>query len=247
MNRDLILSPVQPEDPRLSLDDRALVAASRNAFPIVAGRSQRRDRAGLLAGGAVALLLGGITFLTMSGGRDAEPHHAAVRLSPVAVPAPVEPVAVPSPLAAAPADMPLAAPAAAPQLAQAPAPVMVFDASVPASSAPSTPHATPSVGPAKTRGGPELNENDAFAARLADGGVETASATRLVDPANTITQGTLIAAILETAIDSDLPGYVRAVVSQDVRSFDGSRVLIPRSSRLIGQYKSGLAAGQTRA
>jgi type IV secretion system protein VirB10 len=53
--------------------------------------------------------------------------------------------------------------------------------------------------------------------------------------------------VLETAIDSDLPGYVRAVVSQDVRSFDGARVLIPRSSRLIGQYKSGVASGQTRA
>jgi type IV secretion system protein VirB10 len=37
------------------------------------------------------------------------------------------------------------------------------------------------------------------------------------------------------------------VVSRDVRSFDGSKVLIPRSSRLIGQYKSGLQAGQTRA
>jgi type IV secretion system protein VirB10 len=69
----------------------------------------------------------------------------------------------------------------------------------------------------------------------------------MADPANTVTQGTLIPAILETAIDSDLPGYVRAVVSQDVRSFDGSRVLIPRSTRLIGQYKSGLSAGQTRA
>ena len=62
-----------------------------------------------------------------------------------------------------------------------------------------------------------------------------------------MTQGTLIPAVLETAIDTDLPGYVRAVVSRDVRSFDGSKVLIPRSSRLIGQYKSGLADGQTRA
>jgi type IV secretory pathway VirB10-like protein len=40
---------------------------------------------------------------------------------------------------------------------------------------------------------------------------------------------------------------VRAVVTQDIRSFDGSQVVVPRSSRLIGQYKSGLAAGQTRA
>ena len=56
----------------------------------------------------------------------------------------------------------------------------------------------------------------------------------------------MIAAVLETAIDSDLPGYARAVVSRDVRSFDGGRILVPRSSRLIGQYKSGLSAGQKR-
>ena len=37
------------------------------------------------------------------------------------------------------------------------------------------------------------------------------------------------------------------MVSQDVRSFDGSRILIPRSSRLIGEYKASSTAGQRRA
>ena len=37
------------------------------------------------------------------------------------------------------------------------------------------------------------------------------------------------------------------MVSRDVRSFDGSTVLIPRGSRVIGQYRSGLAQGQSRA
>jgi type IV secretion system protein VirB10 len=37
------------------------------------------------------------------------------------------------------------------------------------------------------------------------------------------------------------------VVSADVRGFDGTRVMIPRSSRLIGQYRSGMTAGQKRA
>jgi type IV secretion system protein VirB10 len=74
-----------------------------------------------------------------------------------------------------------------------------------------------------------------------------AHSTRLADPASTVMQGTLIPAVLETAIDTDIPGYVRAVVSQDVRSFDGSKVLIPRSSRLIGEYKGVSQAGQRRA
>ena len=44
---------------------------------------------------------------------------------------------------------------------------------------------------------------------------------------------------METALDSSLPGQTRAVVSEDVFSFDGSRLLIPRGSRLIGRYRSG--------
>lgn len=32
-----------------------------------------------------------------------------------------------------------------------------------------------------------------------------------------------------------------------MRSFDGKRVLIPRSSRLVGQYQSGVQQGQRRA
>jgi len=42
--------------------------------------------------------------------------------------------------------------------------------------------------------------------------------------------------VLETAINSDLPGYTRAIVSRDIRSFDGTNILVPRGSRLIGQY-----------
>jgi type IV secretion system protein VirB10 len=64
--------------------------------------------------------------------------------------------------------------------------------------------------------------------------------TRLAEPANTVAQGTLIPAVLETAIDSDVPGYVRAVVSQDVRSFDGSKILIPRSASQAGQRRAYL-------
>jgi type IV secretion system protein VirB10 len=62
-----------------------------------------------------------------------------------------------------------------------------------------------------------------------------------------IPQGFVIPAVLETAIDSDLPGSIRAVVSRDVRGFDGAQVLIPRGSKLIGQYRSAAAIGQTRA
>lgn len=90
-------------------------------------------------------------------------------------------------------------------------------------------------------------DNDAFAARVSSGDVPAARAGSLRNPKTTVPQGALIAAVLETAIDSDLPGFVRAVVSRDVLSFDGTRVLIPRGSRLVGQYRSEVALGQSRA
>ena len=43
----------------------------------------------------------------------------------------------------------------------------------------------------------------------------------------TITEGTVIPAIMETAINSQLPGLVRALNSADVYSHDGSQLLIP--------------------
>jgi type IV secretion system protein VirB10 len=63
----------------------------------------------------------------------------------------------------------------------------------------------------------------------------------------TVPKGTIVAAVLETALDSSRAGGVRAIVSRDVRSFDGSRVLIPRGSRLYGEYAADVSAGQNRA
>jgi len=56
----------------------------------------------------------------------------------------------------------------------------------------------------------------------------------------------LIRADLLTAIQSDLPGNVSAIVREDVWSFDGRRVLIPAGTKLIGDYRSGITRGQTR-
>jgi type IV secretion system protein VirB10 len=76
---------------------------------------------------------------------------------------------------------------------------------------------------------------------------ERVTASRLINPALTVPKGTIVAAVLETALDSSRAGGVRAIVSRDVRSFDGSRVLIPRGSRLYGEYAADVSAGQKRA
>ncbi|TPW27064.1 conjugal transfer protein [Martelella alba] len=68
----------------------------------------------------------------------------------------------------------------------------------------------------------------------------------IANPANTVMQGTMIQAALETAINTDLPGAIRAITTEDVHSFDGSRVLIPRGSHVVGAYSDDIVLGQRR-
>ncbi|MEC7760748.1 MAG: TrbI/VirB10 family protein [Pseudomonadota bacterium] len=68
----------------------------------------------------------------------------------------------------------------------------------------------------------------------------------IANPSNAVVQGTMIQAVMETALDSTLPGPTRAIVSEDVYSYDGSQLLIPRGSRLIGRYQSGADIAQKR-
>ncbi len=66
------------------------------------------------------------------------------------------------------------------------------------------------------------------------------------DRSTTIAQGKLITAVLETAINTELPGFVRGIVSRDVYGESGNDVLIPRGSRLFGSYSSQVQRGQAR-
>ena len=74
----------------------------------------------------------------------------------------------------------------------------------------------------------------------------TVSATNIGSLDDIVTEGTFIHAVLETAINSDLPGNLRAIISEPVYSANGANILIPRGSRLIGEYKSNLLMGQSR-
>lgn len=78
-------------------------------------------------------------------------------------------------------------------------------------------------------------------------GSERVTASRFANPSRTVPKGTVIPAVLETALDSTRPGAVRALVQRDIRGFDGTRVLVPRGSRVYGEYTADLAAGQKRA
>lgn len=85
-----------------------------------------------------------------------------------------------------------------------------------------------------------------FLAAAANLGDRSAKARNIERIDALVPEGTLIPGILETAIVSDLPGQIRAIVSDDVYSFDGRRVLIPTGTRLIGEYQSEVVRGQKR-
>ncbi|CAN5444554.1 type IV secretion system protein VirB10 [soil metagenome] len=171
----------------------------------------------------------------------------------VGMPPPL-PLPLPPSGAYVPVSGPRTAPSAGDLLARRRAPAMVIDLGGPgertqlaqATIGAPTPGAAAGAAVGSPQG-PQLNESEEFAERVGDQAPERARATTLRNLSALAPQGTIIPGVLETAINSDLPGFTRAVVSRDVLSFDGKAVLIPRGSRLIGQYKSAVALGQSRA
>lgn len=64
----------------------------------------------------------------------------------------------------------------------------------------------------------------------------------------TLAAGSVIAGSLITGLNSDLPGFVTAQVTENIYdSATGRTLLLPQGSRLIGSYDSVIAFGQSRA
>lgn len=181
-----------------------------------------------------------------------------VRTAPPVVPLYLPPEPVPTPVPAAtiapPAPPPPApAPPRPPQIIYVPQPVRA----APSITEPVAPRAQDSTTPAlvydastadgPTPGAAGLGAVDGASAGGAPAVASAARARRLSNRATTVAQGTLIPAVLESALDSTRPGPARALVTRNVRGADGSRVIIPRGSRLFGDYRADLAAGQNRA
>jgi type IV secretion system protein VirB10 len=72
-------------------------------------------------------------------------------------------------------------------------------------------------------------------------------ASKLAHPDYTLSAGEMISATLETAINSELPGMVKAIVSKDVYSSTGKKLLIPKGSIAIGQFSAEVKKSQSRA
>ncbi len=212
----------------------------------------------------VGAVLAGLLLFTVLDARRRSPAAPAVRVrasdrlqTPAAPPplfvppAPVPRVVVPV-VRVPPAPAPTPSPPPPPQIVYVPQPMPM---PTPAPEAPMPPPRmatepalvidTGAPPPAPAAAGAGATEAAAAGGIALSGGRARAGA--FANRATTVAQGTLIPAVLETALDSTRPGFARAIVSRDVRGFDGSRVLIPRGSRLIGEYRSEAAPGQKRA
>ena len=98
------------------------------------------------------------------------------------------------------------------------------------------------AGPAERPGDP----NRAFASQVSGKRVVTAHPKAVGDLRCVALQGRLIDAELETAINTDLPGQIRAVVSAPLYAEQGREALVPAGSRLNGIYNSAVRKGQVR-
>ena len=52
-------------------------------------------------------------------------------------------------------------------------------------------------------------------------------------------RGKMLDAVIETAVNTDLGGEIRAVISRDVYSEQGKNILLPKGSRVFGNYATG--------
>lgn len=76
--------------------------------------------------------------------------------------------------------------------------------------------------------------------------VSSVNAEQVPHPETTIVSGEMLHATLNVAMNSDLPGMVTATVTSPAYSYTQENELIPRGSRLIGQYSSAVLQGQSR-
>ena len=71
-------------------------------------------------------------------------------------------------------------------------------------------------------------------------------AAMLPDPSYLITKGAFMDCVLETRIDSTVPGMTSCVLSRPMYSANRKLVLLDAGSKIVGQYAGGLKQGQAR-
>ena len=93
---------------------------------------------------------------------------------------------------------------------------------------------------------PDDSPKGAYAFMGEPSNVRTVTANYVGDLSYRLRQGKLIPAVLDSAITSEHQNIIRAIVQEDVYSDNGDLVLIPRGSKLVGEYAANARRGQSR-
>lgn len=219
----------------------------------VAGKRGKNQSVGVKIAGVFGLLAAAGLFLWVTQPKEkaeAEKPKQVVRQTVDFEPAPPPPPP-PAPLTA----LPSAPPPVAPEqkqfedkmlAASQRAPVLAFNkggnqghpSGGSASGAPqSMPYGVPSTQQ------PGQNELEA---KLKATPVQGVSASHMGNRDYIISMGTSIPCILETAMASDVPGFVTCRIERDIMSDNGRVVLLDKGSQVVGEYQGGLKRGQSR-
>jgi type IV secretion system protein VirB10 len=156
---------------------------------------------------------------------------------------------IPAPVASAPMSLPM--PKAAPP-AQVPgvnSPIFAFTSGLETTGQPQGMPQPATLSRLADGPGPNVastSAENALTARLQPGAVQAAKAEMLPHPDMTITQGTIIPCTLQTAINTELPGYVKCVLPDDVRGTTGNVVLLDRGTTVVGEIQRGILQGENR-
>lgn len=207
-----------------------------------ANRQQTIMAAAIIGGGVLA---GGYVMLAPGAPPAPPPKKASAVQATVSYQAPPT-LSVMTPLSATappPAAVATPAPPALPPTdptleAAYRAPVLAFSLNAPSSA----PVSTGTVIPAPRA----TDDNGGLERRLTPSRFDVAKAGQLGDRRFIVAQGTSIPCILETAMQSDQPGFVSCVIPRDVLSDNGQVVLMEKGTQVVGEYRGGLNQGQTR-
>lgn len=214
----------------------------------VSSSGTRRRMLALAVGGSCAAVL--LYLLWASPEPQPKVDHSAVRQTAVFEPAIEKPAPKELPSLAVMTDLKPApvieasppAPPPDPMLeASRKAPVLAVSKREPSAQFRSSPVTTGSLLPEI-----EADDKGQFEHRLKPPKLEAVSAGLLGNPNFVVPQGTAIPCTLETAMQSDQPGFVSCVIPRDVLGANGRVVLLERGTEVTGEYRGGIKQGQVR-
>ncbi len=233
--------PVDLPAPPPAADTASAVAGPR-------GKLTARQKIGIFSG-IGALALAAVVLAQFGGSATKEPDLGNNRLAgmgmPYSAPAAARPVPKPAPAPVA-AALPMSTMPSLVPRPRAPdksltAPIFAYGGAsgvrsgvIPAKAARGKPSGQPGARDALSRALPPSDLGAPARARM------------LPNPARPVPAGALIPCTLQTAINSQLAGFVDCVLPAAVRSATGAVTLLDRGTQVMGEIRSGLFQGQDR-